>query len=52
MRKTELVMKPLNRLAGVAGFFVALLLAGCGASGPLPGPPDFSIPSWTLKGRK
>ncbi len=47
MRKTELVMKPLNRLAGVAGLFVALLLAGCGASGPLPGPPDFSVPSRT-----
>ena len=45
MCKTELVIKPLNRLAGVVGLFVALLLAGCAASGPLSRPPDFSIPS-------
>lgn len=45
MRKTELVMKSINRLAGAVSLFVALLLAGCAASGPLSGPPDISIPS-------
>jgi hypothetical protein len=44
MRKTGLVMKSINRLACVEGLFIALLLAGCAASGPLPGAPDFSIP--------
>ena len=44
MRKTDLVMKAINRLACVVGLFGALLLAGCAASGPLSGPPDFSIP--------
>ena len=45
MRKTELVMKSINRLAGAESLFVALLLAGCAASGPLSDPPDIFIPS-------